>query len=517
MNSRFLGAVGCLVFTAAALFYSCKKELNNAPTLEMEPYAFTSIDAAAGDWRPILLASNAEVAIPEPEAVASDAYTSELAATKAALAGRTADQEAEIRYWGANAIARWTQIASDLMAKYNLPPAPNADDTYGVPNANTPDQYPYFPFANPPYASRAYAYWGAAQYDALITAWHWKMTYQRPAPFAAGAGYDPFLPKNDLPSYPSEDAVIAAVSRTILSAMFPLEKAHLAALAETHKNTRIWAGMNVASDLAAGDSLGRLVAQKFLARAKSDNMSKALGTAGLADSLANAAQNTYGQHWTSLDLPVRPPMLPGFGNVKTWNIPGGVAAVRPGPPPAVGSAEFTTAANELTYLADNVSAENRKIAFFWSDGPSSYTPPGHWAIFGAQLMYQYQLNPIRSARVMAYLGTALMDAGVSCWDTKYFYHFPRPSSAIPGFKTIIGVPNFPAYTSGHSTFSAAGAAVLSHFFPLETDDLAARAKEASESRIVSGIHYRFDCETGLQVGTAIGNFAVQKAEADGGE
>jgi hypothetical protein len=62
---------------------------------------------------------------------------------------------------------------------------------------------------------------------------------------------------------------------------------------------------------------------------------------------------------------------------------------------------------------------------------------------------------------------ALHDAAVGCWETKYFYFNPRPSQMDPELKTIIGLPNFPSYTSGHSTFSGAAAEVLTYLFPAE--------------------------------------------------
>lgn len=518
-NFNKISKLTLAVALLAVSIWSCDKDFNVAPKLDMEPYAFTSIDATGGTWKPFLLSSGAEIAVPAPAAAAGSAeFAAEVAATKAARAAATAEQQEAVKYWGGNAVARWTQIASDIMAKYNLPPAPNADGSYPFPSAANPSVYPQFPFANPPYASRAYAYFGAAQFDALVAAWHWKSQYQRPSAFKADASIETLLPKNDLSGYPSEDAVIAAVARTILGAMFPNEKTNLAALAEEHKNSRIWAGMNVASDLAAGDSLGRKIAQKFLSsRASSDGMGKAIANQAIWDSLENAAQSRQGFHWESLETPQRPPMLPGFGNVKMWNVPGGAVSVRPGPPPAVGSDEYNRAADELKGYLKNVTTENRRIANYWADGVGTYTPPGHWAITAAKLMHQNKLNPLRSARVMAYVGTSLMDAGISCWDTKYYYHYPRPAEAIPDFKTIIGVPNFPAYTSGHSTFSGAAAAVLAHFFPASANDLNAQAKEASESRIVSGIHWRFDSEVGLQVGKTIGTLAVDKAKVDGGE
>ena len=87
----------------------------------------------------------------------------------------------------------------------------------------------------------------------------------------------------------------------------------------------------------------------------------------------------------------------------------------------------------------------------------------------------------------------------------------------PEIKTLTGVPNFPAYISGHSTFSAAAATVLSHIIPEKASAYDAMAKEASMSRLYGGIHYRSDCEVGLTVGKNVGNYAVQRAQTDGAE
>jgi membrane-associated phospholipid phosphatase len=118
---------------------------------------------------------------------------------------------------------------------------------------------------------------------------------------------------------------------------------------------------------------------------------------------------------------------------------------------------------------------------------------------------------------MALLNMALMDAAIVCWDTKYFYFNPRPSQLNPAIKTLTGVPNFPAYISGHSTFSAAAATVLGHLLPDRAAAYNAMASEASMSRLYGGIHFRSDCEVGLVVGKNVGNFAVQRARTDGAE
>ncbi len=499
----------------ALLIQSCSKEVDPLP--ETAPYTYASLDATGGAWKPLLLSSATEFAVSAPLAVNSVEYQTELAALKSASAALRPDQEEAVQFWGANALVRWNEIARELAAKYNLPPAANPDGTYPAPSAQNPGVYPYFPFANPPYASRMFAYWSTAQFDALIAAWHYKYTYQRPAPYLTDPTIAVRLPENNLPSYPSEDAVIAAVSQKILTAMFPLEADYIQNLADEHLNSRRWAGMNTDSDLAAGKALGEAVAAKFLARASTDGMKSALGSLAVQDSLRQAAENAFGwPAWQSLEGPPRPGMLMLFGRVKPWCIPN-VEAVRPPAPPAIGSDAFNADVAELKRIADKLTPEQRRIANFWADGPSTYTPPGHWNRIAADEILENQLNPLRTARVFAYMNMSVADAGISCWDTKYYYCYPRPSQVIPGFRSLLGVPNFPSYTSGHSTFSAAAAATLGALFPQHAAELDAKAKEASESRIYGGIHFRFDCEEGLKAGKIIGAYAIEIARRDGAD
>ncbi|MFN8805191.1 MAG: phosphatase PAP2 family protein [Bacteroidota bacterium] len=122
---------------------------------------------------------------------------------------------------------------------------------------------------------------------------------------------------------------------------------------------------------------------------------------------------------------------------------------------------------------------------------------------------------VRMARAFALLNMALHDAGVGCWETKYFYFNPRPSQLDPSIKVKTGLPNFPSYTSGHSTFSGAAAAVLSFLFPANSQQFNDFAREASLSRLYGALHYRVDCEMGLAHGTKIGSYTIGFAIADG--
>jgi membrane-associated phospholipid phosphatase len=68
----------------------------------------------------------------------------------------------------------------------------------------------------------------------------------------------------------------------------------------------------------------------------------------------------------------------------------------------------------------------------------------------------------------------------------------------------IGLPNHPAYPSGHSCISGAAAAILTAFFPERAAELEAHVIENGMSRIYAGIHYRFDVTAGQILGRAVG-------------
>lgn len=490
---------------------SCNKTLEDPLR---EAYIPTKLDEKGGTWKTYILASSNEIPVAEPKAVGSAEYQAEIAKLKTAVSTITPENKKTVAYWGAGAVYRWNEIARELSARYNLPPASNAEGKYPAPDAAKPLADPKFPFANPPYVSRALAYLSVAQYDALVATWNYKFKYNRKAPSKNDASVSTLLPVSDLPSYPSEDAVVAAASYTILVAMFPGEVPLLDAKLAEAKNARTWGGMNVESDIAAGDALGKAVAAKVMGRARTDGMSAANNQTVNAAAIANAKAQGLTTEWLSQEMPARPPMLPNYGTVQTWNFDKAtMIAMRPGPPPTLGSDEFNKDLDELKKIDKNQTREQARIANYWSDGAGSYTPPGHWHRAAANLCFQNKYSELATARTLALLGTAEMDAAIACWDVKNYYYYPRPQQF--GLKTSVGLPNFQSYTSGHSTFSGAAAKVLSSIFPTEADKLKAMALEASNSRVYGLIHYRFDCVVGLEHGEKIGEYAIARGKADG--
>lgn len=502
----------------AAIFLvvsSCSKTVDE-PTASINTPS--TLDENAGTWKPYILTSSSEIVVAEPKAASSAEYLEEIKKLKETMAKITPTQRDQVNYWGAGAAYRWNEIGRELAARYNTPPASDKDGKYSIPDAANPLADPKFPFANPPYTARALAYLSVAQYDALVSAWNYKFKYNRKAPSKTDASVMAILPITELPAYPSEDAVVAEASFAILKAMFPGEVPFLEGKLAEHKNSRLLAGMNVESDITAGAELGKAVGAKVMARAKTDGMGTANNQAKTAEMIANAKIIGVTEPWVSQELPKRPPMLPTYGLVAPWNFDKTtVTALRPLPPPVLGSAEFQDNMNELLDIAKKQTREQARIASFWSDGVGSYTPPGHWHRRAAILCHDNNFSEVRTARTFALLGTAMQDAGICCWDAKYYYYYPRPNQMSSKIKTSVGLPNFPSYTSGHSMFSGAGAEVLSHIFPSESEKLNAMAVEASVSRMYGLIHYRFDCEAGLATGHKVGEYAVNRAKTDGAE
>ncbi|GHB39133.1 phosphatase PAP2 family protein [Mongoliitalea lutea] len=482
---------------------------------DFESYEFSSVDEDGGTWSTILVIDPSEIQLAAPLSVNSPAYKQELKDVKNLTSTLTSAERKAVEYWTSNPVIRWNEIALEMAAKYNLIPGPNADGTYTLPNPANPVGPPAFPFAHPPYTSRMLAYLSVAQYDGLILAWKYKFQFKRMGPSVQDSSIKSAYPENGLPSYPSHGAVIAKVSKEILTLMFPLEAQVLENHYQQHLQSMLHAGINVPSDLEAGVYLGDEVVKLAKMRASIDGMARAQASKPVSDSIANAAFERFGWKWQNTEVPQRPVGLtPLFGQVKMWHVPT-VEEVRSPPPPAIGSAEFEADVRELERFARHMTLDQRRIANWWEDGLGSYTPPGHWNKFAKLSIVQAKLNPLRAARVFAYMNTAIMDAGVACWDIKYYYHYPRPVETIRNFRTILGTPNFPAYTSGHSTFSAAGAEVLAHFFPTQAQQFRVWAEEAAMSRLYGGIHYRFDAVEGTIQGEKVGNYAVARAKSDG--
>lgn len=235
----------------------------------------------------------------------------------------------------------------------------------------------------------------------------------------------------------------------------------------------------------------------------------------------------------------RPPELPQWAlKVKPFALERPEQFRPAGPPPMTG-VDWARAFEETKTLGGKKSrtrtAEQTLIAKFWSDFSYTETPPGHWNSI-AHTLLAGRNTPVReSARLFGRLNEALTDAGIACWDAKYFYDFWRPVTAIAraqedenpateadaAWQPLLTTPAHPEYPSGHSTFSGAALVVLADFLGGDTVEFAVRsdglpgaerrftslrtcAQECGLSRVYGGIHYRFSCDDGMELGERVG-------------
>jgi hypothetical protein len=198
------------------------------------------------------------------------------------------------------------------------------------------------------------------------------------------------------------------------------------------------------------------------------------------------------------------PSEPSAGQWKTFILSSG-SEIQPPPPLDCRSEKYKQQVQDIVAASKNRTTKQLQDTHFWGDIP----PPAVWNnILNANITY-YGLNVTESARAFAYLNVGMYDAGVSTWYTKFKYWTERPFQAAPGLVTEIPTPNFPGYTSGHSTFSGAASVILSEIFPQEKEFYGSCADDANLSRFSGGIHLMQDCEEGLEVGKLIGNKVVE--------
>lgn len=409
----------------------------------------------------------------------------------------------------------------------------NAVHLTAIRDYTTFSQVPYsnrIVFTAPPLAARNLAMVHAAMYDAVT--------------LATGAD-QPFHATQVAVPGASAVAAAATAAQRILVALYP--KAEQIALFNAALAESLASVPNGASK-TAGIALGRQIGDAYLAWRSTDG----------AKTVKPYTPGSDPGKWRFTAPDFLPALVPQFPDVTPFVMETG-AAFRPTAPPDLASAEYAAALNEVKELGrfDSTvrTAEQTEIAMFWSDGPGTFTPVGHWNQI-ASIVSTAQGNTLaENARLFAVLNLALADAGIACWDAKYAYNVWRPITAIreaasdgnpltepdPTWAPLIKTPNFPSYTSGHSTFSAAAATVLAAFFgddtsfTMESDGLegftarplrstitrsftsfSQAAAEAAVSRVYGGIHFAFDDNVGLEMGQAIGAYVLENWLAAGG-
>lgn len=422
--------------------------------------------------------------------------------------------------------------------------AANAIDfAYGRPGEpSTADQL------GPTRSSRAYAIVHIGMFDAINAVRQQYPSYSDIAPAPAGT---------------SEDAAIAQAAHDTLVSLYPQQ----------------------------ASILDQLLAQDLARLPDSDAKTNGIqtGQCAAAAILALRADDGANQPDPVVGVDYFPPIAPGkwqpdpvsndpialganWGKVHPFVIPS-VAYFKAPPPPALTSAQYTAAFNEVKRLGgDGITTptertpEQTLIGIYWGYDGAPYigTRPRQYNQAAVSIARERITDALEMARMLALTNAAIADSCMVAWYDKYGYDFWRPVTAIrdahtdgnpdtqpdPTFTPLgspatnqPGVPNFtppfPSYPSGHAVLGSAAFEVLRSFygtdqiaFTLVSDELNGvnrdnhgnvrpvvprsfatltdAERENGVSRIYLGVHFRFDIDNGMVLGRQVADYVFSR-------
>jgi hypothetical protein len=326
-----------------------------------------------------------------------------------------------------------------------------------------------------------------------------------------------------LPAAPgaSAEAAAATAARQILTQIYPDQKAKI--------EEAYAASLQAIPDGAAksdGITLGMEVADAVQAHCANDGTN---------------APDTYRPHTTpGVYVPTTPPVWEQYARAKPWVLTS-ADQFRPGPPPALSSAEWARDYNEVKSLGGIKSTarppEQTEAVTFW--GSINFGPS--WQAAARELAIKQGLPLAQCARLFALLNMSLANAYIVNWDAKYTYNFWRPVTAIrngdqdgneatereAGWTSFIPTPLHPEYPSQATVNATIASAVLESVFgpvtaiPFTATDvrdpkrtrqfasLADMAQEQKNVRVWGGVHYRFAIHTGEDVGRKVAAYMIE--------
>jgi PAP2 superfamily len=278
---------------------------------------------------------------------------------------------------------------------------------------------------------------------------------------------------------------------------------------------------------------------------------RTIGHIVAARMLANRANDGWSAPWTPYILPptpgnwqeTSPGPYPGFAVFTNFS---GVTPFAltsstqflPAPPPALTSAEYAAALNEVKQLGSATSttrtADQGLTAQLWAVPPVS-----DGLMFGVVRSTALARNnsTVENARLFALIFMAYHDALETTFTSQYTYGFWRPVTAIrradedgnndttadPNWSSLITPPPHPSYASNASSASASLATTLSLFY--ERDDIqfqinfggtpnvirnyrsfSALTNEIARSRVFGGVHFPTDTAAGQSAGRSVANY-----------
>jgi len=185
---------------------------------------------------------------------------------------------------------------------------------------------------------------------------------------------------------------------------------------------------------------------------------------------------------------------------------------RPAAPPQVGSETLKDELAATKKALTDITEDQRASVVFWAGGPGTKTPPGIWLNIADQHMKDNDTELETVLHLHADITTAMADAVIAVFDTKYTYLQKRPYMLDGSINTVMPTPNHPSYPSGHATISGAAHTVMTHYFPAKKSLWQQTATVASNTRFWGGIHFAVDNGAGARLGEKVGAKALEQSK-----
>jgi len=201
------------------------------------------------------------------------------------------------------------------------------------------------------------------------------------------------------------------------------------------------------------------------------------------------------------------PASANAGSWRTWVLTSGSQFRLPPPPDAAATAAELAQLRGL--VAQRDAATLARIG--WWD---AVAPAYRWNQIALEESLRAGLPANIAARRLALLHTALADAMVAAWDSKYAHNRARPASADPTLPVAAATPSNPSYPDEHAVAAATASAVLGAMFPQRAAAISQLAEEEGRTRLLAGVAFPSDVAAGTTLGRQVAAVALERGARD---
>jgi hypothetical protein len=255
----------------------------------------------------------------------------------------------------------------------------------------------------------------------------------------------------------SVEAAVAAATRTILDSYLPDQQVAVDAEYGDYLKT-------LTGDVTDGVTVGEAAAQDIITLRAGDGLDAATPAYGTIGPILPG-------QW-QLQTPAQTAQTPWIATMRPFVLEQ-PSQFRAEPPPALTSQQYAKDLNETEAYGSLDSTvrtpDQTATAYFWNANVIN-----QFNQTMQNVVAQHQLDLIDAAHLFAMGELVTADAGIGCFDSKYFYLAWRPITAIrnadldgnpdtsadPAWTPLVTTPNHPEYPSAHGCLTSAFTDVL---------------------------------------------------------